>query len=653
MAAPGPASASLIVSPIAFVDRMERHWKETLGNASSEKLRAIWRQLAEAFGQAIVAHGTDDESTWRVLQPPTGTGKTQGLCLYAAMLAEGNRRVADGDKTGMLVVTRLIDQCNEVVESINGHAGAMVAVAKHSETTVTADEVAASEILVVTHQAYVNAAIGLGKDRADKWSALIEWNYGRRKLTVIDEALANMVEEYQITSSAISQALGHIPEPVKKAFPDPILCLREADEIFQKMSESVAAKPDLPMTMTRMVWKGTMAMPSEYSMEGLRSALWNHPYDQTVLKENSLATRHRFRDKVDETLQGLEGVMANWAYYASKGDHHTLNCAKLAIPDSLPGPVVLDATATQNFLWELFSHKAQVYAVPGGARAYENVTLHVARCKGIGKTKMQELHQKRLPRLLADLEVRLGQDRRIFLCCHKKVAPYAKTFEPKFAEYSVGYWGAIDGRNDWKDCDVVVLFGLSYRDQLTWANNAFMAFQGRQEDDWIQNPVFKKYDDVRIEMQQRQIAVSVIQALNRVQCRKVIDGTGNCAPTDAFILLPKGTSGDNILASIQADMPGIRVVPWDFDLDPETAKESAVRRGSSHEAIIDLMGIKEPGEHSVGDIRQALEISYDKWRESVAPALRDPGHALTKALADINVSYLPGRGRGGSKLVKL
>jgi hypothetical protein len=104
MVAPEPFSESAPVSSIAFMDRMERHWKETLGNASSEKLRAIWRQLAEAFGQAIGAHGTDDESTWRVLQPPTGTGKTQGLCLYAAMLAEGNRRVADGDKTGMLVV---------------------------------------------------------------------------------------------------------------------------------------------------------------------------------------------------------------------------------------------------------------------------------------------------------------------------------------------------------------------------------------------------------------------------------------------------------------------------------------------------------------------------------------------------------------------
>ncbi len=46
------------VSSNAFVDRMEKHWVETPGNAWSEKLRAIWNQLAAAFGQAIGAHGT-------------------------------------------------------------------------------------------------------------------------------------------------------------------------------------------------------------------------------------------------------------------------------------------------------------------------------------------------------------------------------------------------------------------------------------------------------------------------------------------------------------------------------------------------------------------------------------------------------------------
>jgi hypothetical protein len=53
----GSFSMAAPVSPITFSQRMEQHWVETLGNASSENLREIWKQLGAAFGQAIVSHG--------------------------------------------------------------------------------------------------------------------------------------------------------------------------------------------------------------------------------------------------------------------------------------------------------------------------------------------------------------------------------------------------------------------------------------------------------------------------------------------------------------------------------------------------------------------------------------------------------------------
>ena len=40
-----------------------------------------------------MSRGKPEGETWRILQPPTGTGKTQGLCVYAAMLAEQNEKL--------------------------------------------------------------------------------------------------------------------------------------------------------------------------------------------------------------------------------------------------------------------------------------------------------------------------------------------------------------------------------------------------------------------------------------------------------------------------------------------------------------------------------------------------------------------------------
>ena len=346
--------------------------------------------------------------------------------------------------------------------------------------------------------------------------------------------------------------------------------------------------------------------------------------------------------------------MELWGYYVKKGDHHTFNVSVLALPEKLPGPVVLDATATQNFIWELLEDRALIEPVPTGARSYRNVTIYVARANGLGKGKMIEKHKDRIPRLLDDLQNQLSPSRKVFLCCHLGVEPYVKTFEPDFAAFDVGHWGAIDGRNDWKDFDVAVLFGLSYRD-LIWANNVFMAFRGLQDNEWLRRPRYQDYDDVRQVMQQRQIAVSIIQAINRVQCRKVVDEPGNCKPTDVFIVLPRDQLGDAVLDAIQSEMPGIVIAEWNFNLDDETKREIKVRRGSSHEAIVAYMGTQPPGEIDVRTVRDALDISDSVWKESVAQALRQSEHPLTRSLASIGVSYVvKGKGRGAqSLLIKL
>lgn len=266
---------------------------------------------------------------------------------------------------------------------------------------------------------------------------------------------------------------------------------------------------------------------------------------------------------------------------------------------------------------------------------------------------MIENYKERVPRLIEDLEGRLSSDRKVFLCCHKAVEPFAMTFDPNFARFDVGHWGAIDGRNDWKDCDVAVLFGLSFRNPI-WANNTFMAFRGRQEDEWIEEPVFEEHSDVRREMQDRQISVSVIQAINRVQCRKVIDSVGNCSPTDVFIVLPEHATGDAILRAIEKEMPHINVKEWDFALDGSRQKKPKIRKGSAHEALLAYMRNQSPGEYAVAHIKSDLDLSDSLWKDSTAKALRDADHPLTKDLAGINVSYAAGRGRGAkSRLVKL
>jgi hypothetical protein len=77
--------------------------------------------------------------------------------------------------------------------------------------------------------------------------------------------------------------------------------------------------------------------------------------------------------------------------------------------------------------------------------------------------------------------------------------------------------------------------------------------------------------------------------------------------SDVYILLPKNWQGDAILGDTQANMPGIKVVPWDFE--PEGPKVYAPRNSSAHAGIISLMQGREPGLTPFPFIKRELSLS--------------------------------------------
>jgi hypothetical protein len=264
---------------------------------------------------------------------------------------------------------------------------------------------------------------------------------------------------------------------------------------------------------------------------------------------------------------------------ALTGNQHSLNSASLAVPLELPGPVVLDATAGVDLMYQLMEDRADIAPTPPGVRDYSNVTLHVARTSSIGKTKMEESGDKRFPQLQANLAEQLSAERRVLFCVHKHVEHLVpEKADLGVAEVASAHWGALDGSNAYKDFDTAVIFGLPFRDRI-WGTNVFFAFQGVQDDDWHENPSWKKHANVRELLQRRHLATSIIQAMGRVRLRKVIDEQGRCAPTDVFIVLPNGERGTEILQYIRQELPNITVRDWPFD--PDGPKVRVKRSGLS------------------------------------------------------------------------
>ena len=634
------------VSPVAFVSVMTQRWS-ALGNTPSAPLKQLWSILADTFGDAI----TFPDKKWRVLQLQTGTGKTQGLCVYAAMTITEN--LTSPAPIGILVVTRTIRQADEIVVTIRSQLSAPATdrvQAKHSENKLPRATTDAADVLVITHSAFTRVLDEGHAERGGRWEKYANWAHGPRRLIIIDEALSGLVEENQVNARQIGLVLTCLDGKLRRQFPTEFRALRILWDALHfldmraartKANNVVGIRPGVIWTAAD---DGFLPFPRICPMVALREAMSSIPYDQIVLSKNSSDDRNRIRLQVEETLGNCEALIRRWCYFHQKGRDATLNSSQLLIPSDLPGPVVLDATAAHNFLWTLLESRALLVPIPKGARSYSNVSLHVARSsRGLGKGTMRDAGKARIPRLLAELERRLSPNRKVLLCLHKDIEPLALACRTAFASFSVTHWGDIDGKNEWVDHDTAVIFGLPYPCPVR-LTNMFFALQGLQSDEWLGEPSWGSYPDVRQEMETGQLTASIIQAINRVRCRRVIDAEGNCPPADIFIVLGAGEEGDVILARIQEDMPGVVVKPWLFELD---GPEEHIRQGSSHEALLALMRGRLPGETPMSFIRKELSLTKSAYK-SLLEVLRDETHYLCRALAAIGVRYVArGPGKAG------
>ncbi len=722
-----------------FACAMQAHWTGNLGNASSPALVSLWTLMGETFNKAIEGNpGTvnpfaethiealikkgvllesqcgfpprQSRGLWHVLSPATGSGKTQGVRIYCAMRAALNLTTPDEDKVGALIVTREIEAADELAREINEtyreRMGCrvsrstpsllevhhpIVALSRHSKNAgrVTLADMRSASVLIVTHAAYVRALDMLQQDMTERWSSLIEWEHGQRRLVVIDETISNLVETYQLDIEGLARSIGYIRQPIRERFPGQVArletvlrVLREVRTMTNKELVTANSEEDEEVndakasTADRAVWNMATKRDPEIAamlstelewndMSGLRKAITEDRGREEAWIEKSgglsekrartAASRlseHRWLSAaIDHDLKSVQAICSRWAWYARSGKRDTLNLSRLLLPEPFPvNVVVLDATAKQEVLWKLLGKDRVVRPeAPKGVRNYANVTLNVSRVAGggLGKGKMTEKGKARLARLVEHLNERFaGQsDRKVFMVVHKAIEHLALDHELTFGKLSVAHWGSLDGKNEWSDHDTAVIVGLSYRSRI-WANNLYQAVNGRQDTEW-----FRSNLELRRDMEVKQLTASLVQAINRIRCRRVIDDKGNCPPSEVFLFLRDGDEGDTILEGIKSEMPGVVVKPWEHSLDGPRA---AIRRGSSHEGLVTLMeNYPEDGEWPLPWIEREFGLSKDGAKDLRA-TLRNPTSPLALRLAALGVSYVThGVGRGAkSFLVK-
>jgi hypothetical protein len=649
-----------VIHPKAFEAEMHQHWETTLGNVSSPALRAVWNQLASAFGAHIIGFSTPE--TWTVLQPSTGSGKTQSAVMYCKMLADRLSKVQGigelplkslcgsvgpteeliGEHPGVLIVTRRIKEADILVEQINDLSPIDTAVAYHSESSVSINQLSKHPVLVVCHRAYENALNILCPQATiqETWPFLHDFNQGKRKLIIIDEAL-DIVEHSQAGIEGLRFTLGCIPTFVRDANQEAIKSLEELVSLLETYDRRLSASnnEDEAVKDHRELDKifNEDKIPD---LDKLRKDMKEIKFERQQHGKKDLAYRNKLYKTHDSRLREVHNTFKAWRYYSSISSEPTLHTARLIVPKDATGAVVLDATASSDLIYKLFDN-AVIIDPPKGSRNYQNVTLHISEGHRVGKGYLTNNAKQVCDQLVAHLDKELSEDSRVLIVTHKDVEPSLLAYE-KFTsgQWKACHWGALDGSNEWKDCDTAVIFGLPYMPDV-WSANIFQALQGPQSTEWLQDAKLRKfgeYDDIREALKIGQMTTSIVQAINRIQCRKVTDSEGNCDETHIYIPMPNNYLGKKIIEGVVELMPGIKIENWEYDSTSKIAVRKA-RRGNYDASLIRFFeNMGEGDRYSVSTVKKMLGIPNSTF-DRMATKLKDSNHEMFKKIDSLDITF--------------
>jgi hypothetical protein len=238
-----------------------------------------------------------------------------------------------------------------------------------------------------------------------------------------------------------------------------------------------------------------------------------------------------------------------------------------------------------------------------------------------------------------------GHKRKVLLVIHKDAEVYIphrkltggslEFITPSFMDsLQVAHWGAIDGRNDYQSCDTVVIISTLIPPDHFGINLLFSNTKPENRTDDLLQASTETIRDLKF----GETMVAVIQAINRVRCRRVVDDAGGCDPTDIFMVLPKANDkfSKDLVSSLQGEMQGMKFTRWNISIDG--VLKTGVRKDSFGDRLVKHLRKLAPGEYPLGELMDKLKVSKS-GRKEMRKDLNNGDSSLSQSLGNLGWRY--------------
>jgi hypothetical protein len=608
-----------------FTERMKLHWTEQ-SRPFTPALVEGWHQVEQATEAAA------QQKCWQVVQLPTGTGKTEAMIVLCTTRAIH-------EHPGALIVTRFNAEADSIASKINHIAGSKIAVASHGQAKATSATMTCTPVLVITHSAYASAL----REAHDRPHAPLRlelyhrYHQTDRKWTFIDETF-NWVDSYEVDVDELLAACGALSTALSDTRRASLIAL-------EAFAHSTLDRQSVDRSDRRLT-NEQAAILTAIDLEGLRDAIRHLRSEVTELWRDTLLMR---RDGERPTTYKCEYIalfdrlcaiqQIGHCWVSRRGARTRLHSSRLLRDSKCIGGVMLDATAGMDRSYDLLGDSVTLIPPPRNIRSYRNVSIHISRSHNVGKAHLQTYAITEWPTVARELSKQIVAENRVLVITHKEVAAVVQRTAIECRQFQVTHWGTLDGRNDWRMYDTIILFGLQYLDDIT-PTNAFLASTNPQSDDWFSGRrQFGRHADMKTAFKDGYISKCVVQAVNRGRSRTISNDRGECESMRVFILLPAGKTGDAVTSSIRQEMPGANIAVW------QAMRTNRKRRGRNECRVVSALQSYAPGIYRKSEIIAQTGMN-NRTFERMSINIQKPGSHLMHDLAAIGVEYRCAIGRG-------
>jgi len=585
----------------------DTYWVESLGNNLSSDISRNNKQNVEVFDTVVNDNSSQSKSTKYIIPSATGTGKTQITGYYIAKTLDRGfkslvvvERTASADELRELILKLSDEQYHNSINTLHS---------KETSTAKSIDTAKDSHVLIITHSKFNNILLEHNSDDKDLKYEFIDTPYHKlvndRDLIIIDEAIST-IEEVSISKDRPYNIVGELnglSTTVKKESKEQY---KDEIKIIETIADDLTRHYDSPKLNTDI-------MPYSKQLHEVAHTYEVLPLCLRTLTKNNL-------HKSYETLSKLSLIFnSEIQYLHKKGKDLYVNTVEEILPDK--SIVVLDATATINQVYDEYTkHYNNVKIVPKiDCRIYDKVNVHTF-ITSTGKERIMTNKEDICKSLSKSILDHTTDEDKVLVVIHKDIENTLMSYIGNHSNIFINHWGNLTGTNSYHECNKVFVYGLFHKPISYYYNNFRLAGNKFKTSLLLENTERVKVKKIGTS----DVASELIQAINRIRIRKVVDNRGGCECADVFITIPPDTKC--IMKALQSELPDATITN-DWNLPKKL--ESVSRRGNTEALISVLDAHREEGKLFIS--REEARNCIDDSKEYSESFRTNLNKATTKA----------------------